>query len=391
VTRPAARPATVIGLGMLGVAVAQAFGRFTYPVLLPAIQDDLLGSYAAAGFLGTLNLFAYLVGTLAVTTTAHRLEPVRLVQGGLALSAAGLALIAVAPSGVVVGMGLVLTGVAGAVIWLPTPGLAGSVVRPERRGLAMGLVSMGVGLGIVFAGQLAGWVRRSSGDDVWRPVYVVEAAIAVAAVVATLLWLRPSGGGTGKASPGGLGALRSVPGWLHLTVAYAAYGLSYTLFVSFLVAALEDDAGFSSAHAGTVFALLGLAVVVGGVLLGRLSDRVGRRPALVGGFLLMAVCAVGVLVGAEPWVALSAIGFGLSFSGLPAVIAAHLGDHLEPRGFSAAFGTLTLFFGVVQVVGPQLGGWLADATGGFTTTFVLSAAAATVALVACALLPRPTS
>jgi MFS family permease len=101
----------------------------------------------------------------------------------------------------------------------------------------------------------------------------------------------------------------------------------------------------------------------------------------------MATCAVVVLVHTEPWVALCAIGFGIAFSGLPAVIAAHLGDHLDPRGFSAAFGMLTLFFGVVQVVGPQLGGWLADATGGFTLTFVLSSLAATVALAACARLP----
>ncbi|MCU1659644.1 MAG: putative arabinose efflux permease, family [Pseudonocardiales bacterium] len=53
-----------------------------------------------------------------------------------------------------------------------------------------------------------------------------------------------------------------------------------------------------------------------------------------------------VQVGAEPWALISALVFGLAMSGPSAVPAAHLADPLEPRRFAAAFGAVTLVFGL---------------------------------------------
>ncbi len=55
-----------VALVAVGAAVAQAFGRFTYGVLLPAVRDDLGISNTVAGSIGTVNVGAYLLGTLAV-------------------------------------------------------------------------------------------------------------------------------------------------------------------------------------------------------------------------------------------------------------------------------------------------------------------------------------
>ncbi|MBW3666553.1 MAG: YbfB/YjiJ family MFS transporter, partial [Actinobacteria bacterium] len=44
--------------------VAQAFGRFTYALVLPSVQEDFGISYTLAGTLGTLNLAAYLLSSL---------------------------------------------------------------------------------------------------------------------------------------------------------------------------------------------------------------------------------------------------------------------------------------------------------------------------------------
>ena len=95
-----------------------------------------------------------------------------------------------------------------------------------------------------------------------------------------------------------------------------------------------------------------------------------------------------VPVGAEPWAVLSAIVFGVAMSGAPAVLAAHLADWLEPRRFAAAFGAVTLVFGLAQLVGPQLAGWIADRTGSFSPAFLVAATAAFGAAFASATLPR---
>jgi hypothetical protein len=49
---------------VLAAAVAQGFGRFGYALLLPAVNADLVHSCAMARLLDTLNLTAYLAGTM---------------------------------------------------------------------------------------------------------------------------------------------------------------------------------------------------------------------------------------------------------------------------------------------------------------------------------------
>lgn len=359
----------------LSAAVAQAFGRFSYAVLLPAINNDLLGSYAVAGLVGTANVAAYLLGTLAVSAMSRRTAPALLIRAGLAVTCAGLFVLWQADGAVALAVGLALTGVGGALIWVPAPGLAASVVRPSRRGAAIGVSGSGIGGGIVFASALAAFLHSRGGDESWRTVYLVEAVLALVVLVLCLVFLRPPPhrlDGVEVRS----GALRRVPGWVGVVSGYAAYGLAYSIYTSYLVTALEDDAGFSAGHAAAVYTLLGVALVGGGVLLGPASDRWGRGRTLLVGYTVMAAAILLVPVGAEPAASVSAIAFGLMMSGLPAVIAAHLADVLTPREFAGAFGRCTLAFGVAQLCGPPLGGFLAEATGTFTVPFVLAAAVA---------------
>ena len=134
---PLARSAKlVLALVVLAVGVAQGFGRFTYPLVLPAIEGDLLHSYSLAGWLGTANLTAYLAGVLLVSLAATKVSPARLIMVGLVVSTAGLAAMTVAASPRALLGGMIATGIAGAFIWIPAPGLAGAVVPEGRRGFA---------------------------------------------------------------------------------------------------------------------------------------------------------------------------------------------------------------------------------------------------------------
>ncbi|WP_369256845.1 MFS transporter [Geodermatophilus amargosae] len=371
------RPRGLVLLVAFASAVAQAFGRFSYALLLPAINRDLLDSYAVAGLVATANVTAYLVGTLAVSVLSRRARPAALIQAGLACSAVGLALLTRAGGAGGLAVGLTLTGVGGAFIWVPAPGLAGSVVRPSRRGAAIGVAGSGIGGGIVFASALTWGLQARGGDASWRTVYLVETVLAVVALVLCLLLLRPAPH-RDDGVPVRAGALRRVPGWIGLTGSYAAYGLAYSVYTSYLVTALEDDAGFSAGHASAVYTLVGIGLVAGGIVLGPLSDRWGRGRTLVAGYLAMAGAILLVPLGVEPLASASALGFGLMMSGLPAVIAAHLSDFLTPREFAGAFGRCTLAFGLAQLAGPPLGGFLAETAGGFVVPFLLAGLVAAV-------------
>lgn len=380
----------VISLVMASACVAQAFGRFTWGVVLPDARDDVLGgSNTLAGFFGTLNVTAYLLGTLLMSWAASKATLVGLMRIGLTVSTSALALASFAPNAPVLGIALFAMGLGGAVIWIPSPAIAARTLPPERAGLAVGFVGSGIGLGLVFAGQLSSFLdRRSDAPDLWQTMYRIELAIAVVVLIGAFTILRSIGDRPSvHGGFGGFAALRTVRGWIPLTVAYASYGFAYILVLAFLVARLEDDAGFSPGAATAMFSLVGVGSVFGGTTVGPLSDRVGRRRTLTVGFALFASCGLLVLTGRQPWVVVAALGIGLMFSGMPALIIAHIVDHTDTDTYGPSFSAATLAFGITQMISPQIGGAIADAAGSFTWVFVLSAVVSLVGATAASRLP----
>src|SRR3954469_25978818 len=219
---PARGPRVLIPLLVLAAGVAQGFGRFGYALLLPAVNADLVHSYAIAGLLGTLNLTAYLAGALLVSLTADRLAPATAVRCGLLLTTVGQAVLALAPSVAVLVAGMVLTGFGGAMIWVPAPGIAGSAVRAARRGLAIGVTGSGVGLGVMASSGLTALVHAVAGPGSWRPVWGIEAVLSVLVTIAAVRWLRPPVAPV--SGPVRVSALRGVPGWIGSTLSYRGGG-----------------------------------------------------------------------------------------------------------------------------------------------------------------------
>ncbi len=374
-----------------GAVVAQAFGRFTYGVLLPAIRNDLDHSNTVAGLLGTINVTAYLLGTVVVAALTARFRLLPIFRAGFLFSLTGLAIATISPNAALLGVGLFVMGIGGAFIWIPSPAIAAAHVSAERRGVAVGSIGAGIGLGIVFAGQISRILRDRNGDEAWRSVYLIELLIGAVTVAAVLLFLRfrgDSAGGSGGGGFGGFGVLRQMPGWGALTVAYAAYGFSYLLAISFLTSRLEDDAGYSEGRAASMFALVGLGTVAGGILLGHVADRIGERRALAGGFSLFALSTGGVMTGVVGLVVVSSVVLGLMFAGLAGVVAGYVVRNTTPAQYGPTYAAATLAFGVSQMLAPQVGGALADLTGSFTIVFSLSAGFALLGAVASSRLPH---
>ncbi len=370
--------------------VAQAFGRFTYSVLLPAVRDDLGLSNTVAGLFGTANVGAYLLGTLLIVRATARVRLLTMMRFGLCLSISGLVVGGLAPNGLVLAGALVLMGLGGACIWIPSPAIAAAAVPDNRRGLAVGMIGAGIGTGIVFAGRLADVLRERSGDDAWHDVYLIEAGIGVVVAVAVLALLRPTGGEPAPSrSSSGLAVLRTMAGWVPLTLAYASFGFSYLLAITYLTARLEDDAGYSDSRAAAVFVLVGVATITGGVVLGAVADRAGPRRALMAGFTIFSCGAAAILTGQTVAVWFGGIAIGMMFGGLPSVIAAYIVAASDQVTYGPRYAVATLAFGIAQVSSPQIGGLLADVTGSFTIVFVLSSGVALLGAVAASRLPRP--
>lgn len=382
-------PLAVVVLAF-GAAVAQSFGRFAYGVLLPAVRDDLGISNTVAGSLGTVNVGAYLAGTVAVALGSGRFRLLALLRFGLLLATAGLVLSALATGVAMLGVAMFLSGFGGALVWIPTPAIAAASVSPERRNQAVALLGSGIGLGVVFAGQLAGYVRSNLGDDSWQTAYVVMAVIAIVVTTTTTLFIaheqdRPS---RGNAAFGGFSALKRMRGWLPLTGAYTAFGMMYLLVLAYLASRLEDDSGWTSAEVSLSFTLVGLASVFGAPLMVGIAGRFGTGRALSGAFGLWALVVLIILPGWFVPTLVASAGIGLIFSGVPSTLTLYVVANTTIEDYGPSFAAATLAFGVAQMVSPQLGGLIADLAGSFLAVFLLSIVMAFLGLAAALGLPR---
>ncbi|MDQ2071594.1 MFS transporter [Haloarcula sp. NS06] len=129
------------------------------------------------------------------------------------------------------------------------------------------------------------------------------------------------------------------------------------------------------------FAAVVIANVVFQVPIGRASDRFGRRPFIVAGFVILvpSVFAQGIVTG--PWLMLLARfvqGIAVALVFAPSLALA--GDLAGARGSGTTLSVLTMAFGLGVAIGPLASGLLYN-FGSFSTPFTAGAALAFVGLV----------
>lgn len=150
-----------------------------------------------------------------------------------------------------------------------------------------------------------------------------------------------------------------------------------------LGAAFATRLGFSPGKVGAFVA----CAIAGGVVaqwpLGRLSDRVGRRPVLIGAAAVGAVFALFMAAtarGPEWLLLLFAFGFGAMALCLYALAVAHMNDLLEPHEVLSATQGLLLATGIGSALGPLIAGTMFDVAGVRGFPLYLAAVLAVLAL-----------
>lgn len=376
------------------VVVSHIFGRFSYSLLLPAISDDLVDSFTGAGFLGAAYFAGYLTGVVGVTAISSKVEPLTLLRSGLALSAVTLAGLALAPTFAALSAGVFLAGLAGAWIWIPAPIIASSGLPPQHRGLVMGALTATMGGGLLLVSQGTSLYRFAVDDDsAWRAIFMFEAVAAVLILMTVFAVSRTSrvsitstADRSEAVQPRGpmfdLSGLRSIPNWALLLLTYSVFALLAGSWSQFLGLAMEEDAGFSRNHVSNLYSVFAVGAVPGPLVLGRLSDRIGRDRALAVACSVCVVACAMVPLGAEPFATISAFLFGAGSFAVPPLTAAAVRDHLDGRVFASTFGLMTIIYALCSMMASQLGGIVADATGSFDLWYLVLAGAGIVSGVA---------
>ena len=144
---------------------------------------------------------------------------------------------------------------------------------------------------------------------------------------------------------------------------------------------LARGLGVEPILAATLVSALGMAAIAGRLVLGTLSDRIGRRPALGIGLAVQVAAFLGFAgAGALPGLYAASVAFGFSYGAVSALFPAVVADFFGRGQAGSLVGLLFALAGCLAALGPLGAGFLYDRTGSYGPAWMGSAALNVVAL-----------
>ena len=235
-----------------------------------------------------------------------------------------------------------------------------------RRGLAVALVSSGIGVGILVVAPLA---RALTSLWDWRIALLVIGDLAWLIIVPVALVLREHPGDMGAAALGGAEragrdyATREVvatPQFWAIALTHFACCAAHSGPIFHMVTHATDQ-GIGAMAAATALGVSGLSSIAGRIGGGVLADRFGAKPTLVVGLALQAAMIPVYLVAREVSLFYAlAIVFGVSYGGVMPLYALVTREYFGEKVMGAAYGGVFLVSTLGMGFGSYAGGVLYD-------------------------------
>jgi len=271
----------------------------------------------------------------------------------------------------------------------PRDALIADAVAPAHRGYAYGLHRAADSAGAV-VGPLIAWGLLHWGWVDLRALFLWAAVPGMLALVLVIWWVRESpvaARGRGAAVPsealvdrvdGALGAVF----WRFLGVLFL-FTLAASSDAFLLLRA--SSLGVTVSQIPILWAMLHVVKSASTVVGGRLSDHVGRRPLILGGWMVYALTYLGFALASSAWhVWALFLVYGLYFGATEGVEKALVADLVPEDRRGAAFGWFNAALGVGALPASILFGVLwerAGAAAAFLTGAAIAGAATLLLLV----------
>lgn len=390
---PAQTPRThwpaVLAAALGGVAVAMSVGKV--PLALPTLREELGLSLVQAGWVSSMLTTLAVVAALGFGLAAGRIGALRMVLGGLAVSAlASLGALAVPALSAAAGFQLLMAtrffeGAGFMAVSVAGPALISAATAPADRRFALGVWAsyMPAGAGVAMA--LSPLLLPSTG---WRGLWVAAAAmLAVAALAAwqQRAWYAPAGGSS-HAAPAGpaLAVLRQPLPWL-LALTFGAWALQHFALIVWLPTFLKEQRGLSAGWVALLTCVMLLVNVPGNLIGGALVQRGVPRGRLIAvAHTLTGLCGLGLFNEALPDGQRYGLCVALSFIGgvIPAaVMSSSALLARNPRQIGALQGLVMQGSQLGQFIGTPLIAAVVAASGQWASARWVTAGAAALGVV----------
>jgi MFS family permease len=333
---------------ILGMSLSGAFLAIFAKELNPS--GSLVGYVVSAWFLA--RVFIELPSGFISDRVGRR----RLFVLGIALSAVGALLCAVATSIHLLIAGRAVWGFGAALFFLNNTAILLDLFDPAIRGRAVGTFN-----GIEFAGSLAGAPIGAflAGILGYNAIFFVTVALTAVSLLLAILskgLKRVERGTPRRVQPFTLDALRTLWRWGILAISVTIFarmfvmnGVMSTIFQLYL----HDHLGFDVSLIGLVSGARTAGFIAATFASGFLSDRVGRKPLIVVGLLVNAACTVAYTLVDALWLILplgliDGVGAGSASTTLTILLA----EIADPEYRGASIGLYRTFMDVGGILGP---------------------------------------
>lgn len=292
----------------------------------------------------------------------------------------------------------------------------------RRRGLALGIVSSGHGLGAAVWVPILGLLIQEGG---WRSAVIFQGAVIfVLGIPAALLVRhkpeqygfypdgdRPSNPSapelrprerevrahasslvphTSQAEPEyTIGqALRTSAFWC-LAFAFA-FRVMVTNAVQVHIAALLQDIGMSPLASAGVLSALSALSIIGRFGMGWIGDLFERRRVYLIALVMMIAGLLVLSVADRPWIVIPFLAlYAPAYGGLAALASALRGDYFGVRAFGTISGAMGPITTLGTIIGPLFAGYVFDTTGSYQIAMVTFAFCGLISLALMFLAKRP--
>lgn len=362
--------------------------------MLPAIGEQLLISTARQGLL--VSSYAVMVGVFALVAgpVSDKIGRRRMLLAGSGLMSAALALHAVVNDYAMLLAARTLAGVAGGALSGAAVSYIGDYFPYERRGWANGWVMSGIAAGQIAGVPLGALLAERFG---FRTPFLIFAATMGATFLLVLKFVPQPNVARNKEKLTVIGALKEYVSLLkqkEILAAVTIFALlffSMSLYVTYLPAWLTAFRAATLNQIAALFFAGGIASVITGPVVGKLSDTLGRKPLILASSIGLVILMSGVtFVIREFWLAFpvfffSSVLLSARMSPFQALLSTLAGG--ERRG---ALMSLTVALGQVGFAsGAALSGIIYSQIDYRASTFASAGFALIAALLIWRMLPEP--
>jgi len=269
-----------------------------------------------------------------------------------------------------------------------------------RRGLTMGIVTAGIGIGTSIMPPLANRLIYTYG---WRSTYLIVGSISMVAIIISAQFIRHPPNQFRELPPGEpklkqqsiaekprefsfREAIHARPFWIFGTILFSWAASLSVIMVHGVIHAI--GLGMTPASAANILTIIGVASIAGRIAFGRLSDAIGIKPALIISFALLSIDFMWLLVAKEAWMLyLFAAVFGTAYGTIEVLQSPLMAELFGLNSLGSILGASTAFASIGFSLGAVLAGYIFDTTGSYNIVFLICIALGLIGTILNVFLP----